>query len=308
MTVVNPGSGPSPNLANRLDGRVWALIAASSLGLNTTLASLAYGLGATPLLIAAVRALVAACILGLWLRSRGMPAFHPRDWKALFVATVATTGVSVGYLGSVFFIPVSLAAIIFYTFPLVVAGVNALIERRMPTVGESGLFLLAFVGLILAIGPSFQALDWRGIALAGLASTSSATLFIVAARRLGHINDLAVSFQINLFGGCVVALGALALFPSMLTLPGNVTGGALIGAICLAYLVGVTTLFTAVKQAGPAKTALFFNIEPLVSIALAFVLLGERLSGPQLLGGACVVTALMLGSLQRVHKPVPPTI
>lgn len=305
MTTRKPS--PSPNLANRLDGRLWALIAASSLGLNTTLASLAYELGATPLLIAAVRALIAAGILGLWLRSHGITCFHPKDCKALALAALATTGVSLGYLGSVFFIPVSLAAIIFYTFPLVVAGANALIERRLPTAGESGLFLLAFVGLALAIGPSFQTLDWRGIALAGLASASSATLFIVAARKLGHLNDLAVSFQINLFGGGLIALGAWILLPDMLVMPGNARGIGLIGAICLAYLVGVTTLFTAVKQAGPARTALFFNIEPLVSIALAFLLLGERLSGPQLLGGACVITALMLGSLQQTHKPLPPT-
>jgi drug/metabolite transporter (DMT)-like permease len=297
---------PAGGRLSQIDGRLWALIAASSLGLNTTLASLAYAAGTTPLLVAVVRALAAALLLGFWLKGRGKPFFHRPEAGPLALATLATLGVSLGYLGSVFFIPVSLAAIVFYTYPLVVAFAQAALERRLPRPKEAALFVVAFAGLLLAIGPSFQGLDWRGIVLAATASLSAAALFIVAARRLGHLDDMAVSFQVNLFGGLLAAAGGLLVLPSLFAFPASAASLGLVAAISLAYLLGVTTLFTAVKTAGPAKSALIFNIEPVVSIAMAFLLLGERLSPLQLLGGGLVIAALLTGSLERRRHEAPP--
>ena len=78
--------------------------------------------------------------------------------------------VSLGYQGSVAFIPVSLAALVFYTFPLLVGAVCGRGRTRSHDRRQGAALLAAFLGLALALGPEFGALDWRGIALALLAA------------------------------------------------------------------------------------------------------------------------------------------
>src|SRR3546814_18444508 len=63
----------------------------------------------------------------------------------------------------------------------------------------------------------------------------------------------------------------------------------------------------AVRHAGPLRTALVFNVEPVVAIASAVLLLGETLGAGQVLGMALVFAALTLATLPlRQPRPLPP--
>jgi drug/metabolite transporter (DMT)-like permease len=64
--------------------------------------------------------------------------------------------------------------------------------------------------------------------------------------------------------------------------------------------------FPAVRHAGSAKAALVFNVEPVVSILGAVLILGEVLSLYQWLGGALVIGTLVASSLARRHHAAPP--
>ena len=86
---------------------------------------------------------------------------------------------SAGYLGAVAYIPVSLAALIFYTFPFYVAVLASLTGREPMTRTKAAALVVAFAGLILALGPSFDELNWRGIAcgVAGSLAMGTAVTF-----------------------------------------------------------------------------------------------------------------------------------
>lgn len=300
------GAGQGRLKAFLLDGRPLAALSAASFGIITTIATIAYEGGASPMMLAVVRAGAAALMLAAWLLLKGKFQINLKEAPALLALALCNMGISVGVLGSVFFIPVSLAAIVFYTFPLLIAAANALLERRRPSARESLFFLLAFIGLVLVIGPRFGALDWRGIALAGLASLSATFMFLIAERKVGHLDDVAVSFQVNA-GGALLAGAALLVFqPGLFALPETALSGWLTVAVCGLYLLAMITFFPAVRFAGSARSALLFNTEPVVSVLGAVLLLGEVLSAQQWLGGALVIGTLVASSLQRKTHGAPP--
>jgi len=67
----------------------------------------------------------------------------------------------------------------------------------------------------------------------------------------------------------------------------------------LGYLFGTVFQFLAVRYAEPAPTALVFNLEPIISIAVAAAaaFLGERLHGNQYAGGAMVLIGVFLATV-----------
>ncbi len=61
-------------------------------------------------------------------------------------------------------------------------------------------------------------------------------------------------------------------------------------------------MFTGVKRIGSARTAMLMNLEPVFTIALAFLVLAEGLSPSQLFGAALVIVAVTLGQRQGSGK------
>jgi drug/metabolite transporter (DMT)-like permease len=76
---------------------------------------------------------------------------------------------------------------------------------------------------------------------------------------------------------------------------------ALLGVALIGTVVAVTAFFAALALLGPSDTAIASTVEPVVSVGLAALVLGERLSPVQLLGGLAVLAAV--GTLARLSPP-----
>nr|WP_298855331.1 EamA family transporter [uncultured Ruegeria sp.] len=68
----------------------------------------------------------------------------------------------------------------------------------------------------------------------------------------------------------------------------------------------MVTQLAAVIHAKPADVALVFNTEPMVSIAFAWVMLGETLSMVQMTGVALVIGAIYTGARLGASHPLKP--
>ncbi len=84
-----------------------------------------------------------------------------------------------------------------------------------------------------------------------------------------------------------------------LVLPETGAGWLGLGGLCVFYVGAILSMFAALRAAGAVPTSLIFNLEPLVAIVAAAILLGERLMPVQMVGVALVIGALMLASLAR---------
>jgi drug/metabolite transporter (DMT)-like permease len=267
-------------------------LSAASFGLITTQSRLAYDGGATPLTLAFVRPIAFVVVFGLLL------VVIRRPWRLSRRGVVATLWMSVcllmmslGYLGSVYFIPVSLAALIFYTFPFYVALLSTLTGREAMTAAKVCALLAAFGGLALALGPSFAALDWRGVALALTAAVGVGTTIAFGGAVMRANDPLVMNVGINFW--MMLVLSAYVLASRSVVFPVTALGTAgLIGATAC-YLVAFTTWLLGLRIVNPIPAAVLSNIEPLVTIAAAWLILGERLGPLQLLGVALVIAAII---------------
>jgi drug/metabolite transporter (DMT)-like permease len=256
-------------------------------GFITTLSRLAYEGGGTPHLVVLSRFAAFVAFIGLLILvlRRSMRLNRPQFVGSLWMG-LTIFGMSFGYLSSVAYIPVSLSAMIFYTYPLQVGLVSSLLGREKMTWTKAG----ALAGLALAIGPRFSDLDPRGLALAVVASASVATFTTFGGRILGKSDTLVINFYVNLW--CLAGFGAFVAVAGNAVAPETALGAAGLGGATACYLLASIAIFAALPMISAVRVVVLSNIEPVVSVAAAAVILGEQLASTQIAGAALVISAI----------------
>jgi len=213
------------------------------------------------------------------------------------------------------YIKVSLAVILLYTYPLLVAVFAALAGRERISLLRAALLILAFAGLVialgrdigLAIGPGgilFDAgavtLDWRGAVLALIASLGVAVFVTFGGAYLNDVDSRVVNFWANLWlillvGAGVAAFGGLAL-------PATGLGWAGYAAATLCYVAAMVCWFGSMKTLSPTETAMTLNLEPAISLVAATVILSEATSAQQWFGTAILLIAIIFSSVTGARQ------
>lgn len=283
-------------------GAALALFSAVMFAMNTPVAALAYQDAVTPITLVAFRSLVAGLLafgFVLWMRVPGLGALLKR--RAFWLATFGIAAQGMCYLASVAYIPVGLAAMILYTWPLVVAVFEPLAGGPRITPFRFICFLGAFLGLALALGPDFENLDWRGIALAFMGACSL-PLYVLGARVLLADTKLPVLIAGTNLGGAAIAFAAAPLLGG---LSFGTTDAALAASLTVVaiYAAGILSQVAALRIFPASAFAMLFNLEPVISIVAGAVLLGETLTDAQYAGGAVVLAALVLYTRAAKRKP-----
>jgi len=286
---------PSPSGGQSIKGFLAACLAAGSFSSSITAASYAYGSGTNPITVIAFRAVLGLLSTGLicvvW---RRRISINPAIIRPLLLTTLGIMMVNYGYIWAVQLIPVSLATLVFYTFPFIVLFVNSFSARRSPTPGVLFAFALAFGGLALALGPAIGDLDWRGIAAGLVASVGGALTMIYGAPAARGSSILTLTFYSHLI---LAPIAVVVLF----VLGGPVPPQETLGWIALlisggGYLCGLAFQFIAVRLIETSTAAMVFNIEPLFTIILAALVLGEVLGIFQYVGGGLVICAIVVAT------------
>jgi drug/metabolite transporter (DMT)-like permease len=242
----------------------------------------------------AVRYLVTIIILYLFLKIRGKQLrLLPKERYPALVLGITVFMIGIGYISATQYIPVSLAVLIFYTAPFLVAVISRFTENEPITLSRLTAIIIAFIGLGLALEVySVATLNWRGVAFAFLAAIGYASLVSVGSHTMRTADPQAVNFH------CLAA--GTVLFVLFLILTGGPTqfvSRAGWSKLCVSSLtlgVGYVTLFAGLEIIGPLKTAMLMNMEPVLTVILAAILLGERLSSIQLFGAGLVMVGIIL--------------
>lgn len=270
-----------------------AVLSALCYGATLPLSRLAYDHGSNALSILTLRFLTVALVMGLWLRvTRGSFSISPRGMLASALVGVCFISVSGGTLVSVSYIPVNLAVLIFYTYPMMTLLVVCAMERRRPGVAELVAVTLALLGVGLAIQASFAHLNAAGFGFALLAAVGAATTFIVAAWALPWMGTTLMSWyacSVAFVGGAALTLGLDAV-----AIPDTAFGIGLIAVIVTIFATAVVAMFVGVKLIGPVRSATLLCLEPVTAIFVAVLVLGEQLKAGQWLGAALVAIAMLI--------------
>ena len=272
-------------------GTLFALVTACGLGAITTQAKVFYADGGNALTLMLARFAVSTLVFGLLLLLRNS-SFRVERGKRLPLAALGFvwSGAMICYLTAVETISVSLAVLILYFYPLLVIG-YALLRGQMKASGALiGLFCAAFAGLYLALSGGEMKIDPVGVAFAACASAGAAFTFICGARVAPSMSPLLVTFWVNAAGVLLI----LPLLPGNIALPLVTEALLALGLATLFYLVAILSQFQALARLPAARAAFLLNLEPIVSILLASLVLRETLSLLQACGVILVIAVVIL--------------
>jgi drug/metabolite transporter (DMT)-like permease len=147
-------------------GIALALAAAVAFALANTSAGVAYHSGSNPLTVAAIRFVLPTATLVAWLRMSGVPLARGRDgWLAASLGAV-TALYTWALLSAIGAIPLALAILVFYFFPLVAIVILAVCGWEKFGWQTIAAIVLALFGLALALDPPGGNVNFEGVALA----------------------------------------------------------------------------------------------------------------------------------------------
>jgi len=270
-----------------------ALLAAASYGSAYVVARLSYEYGLNSLTLNFLRFLTLVAILALFIGVRRGDFRLPLSSLAitLFMGLlIACAGVT--NFASIAFIPVSLAILIFYTYPLVTLLLNSIVERRAPAATDYLAFACAFAGLALILEVSLDALNVIGVVLALVGALTAGAHLVVAQHAMRIASVRVVIFYMSL-SACLFS-GMVTLASGQFSMPAPGPGSWLLAYVIAAFCIGMGAMLAAVRMIGPVRTSMIMCMEPPVVIGCAYVLLGERLSVVQLIGALLVIAGIVI--------------
>ncbi|MDC1286775.1 DMT family transporter [Gammaproteobacteria bacterium] len=272
-------------------GIIFALTTACGLGAITTQAKLFYATDGNALTLMLARFIASTLVFGLILMLRRTSFKVDRHQRLpLSLLGIVWSAAMICYLLAVESISVSLAVLILYFYPLLVLAYSVIRGQLKASATLFALFCAAFVGLYLALSGGTITLNPTGILFAALASCGAAFTFICGARVAPTMSPLLVTFWVNAAGLVMI----LPLIIGKLALPNASAGMVALGLATLFYLVAIFSQFEALARMPAARAAFLLNLEPVVSILLASLVLNETLSLTQLSGVILVISVVIL--------------
>lgn len=284
------------------------LAIASMMGANHVAARLAFNHGTDVGTAVVVRSGVTALVLALLLwRQTPSNTPSPRQWRMLLLAGLLVGVQSLCVYSSVARLPVALALLAFNTFPIF-AGLWAwLLYRQKParTLLLAMPVLLAGLALALDVMGAASGLgaraQWQqigaGLAFALAAAASFGLVLILTQHEVAGV-DARLRTATTMALACGVAL-ALVSAQGSWQLPQSDTGWLGLTLLTVLYGTGITVLLAVLPRLGVVGNSPILNIEPVVALVLAWLLLGQTIAPVQIAGGLIVVATVMALGLRK---------
>lgn len=284
-----------------MDPRGTSLVVVSAAGFGV-MAILAKGAGATQAGVTTVlgsRFLLAAILFWLIAAVRGVRLTSVPRRPAL--AVLALGGglyalESTVYFSALTHIDASIASLLLCTYPAIVLALAVALRRERADARRVGALVLAIGGALLVLaGGAGGSMSTVGIVLT-LASTLLYAAYVMLADTVTARLD-PITFGALLCTGVAITitLGGAAsgrLHPTALVDTAVLTDVVLMATI--STVLAVTAFFAGMRRIGASGASIVSGIEPVFTVVLAAILLGETLTAVQAVGGVIVLSAVLM--------------
>jgi drug/metabolite transporter (DMT)-like permease len=266
---------------------------AVSLGAGHVAARLAFANGVTVITAATVRSVVAGLLLFALLqarRERVLPL--PPAFKSTLVLGVLIAAQTVCIQVAVSLMPVTLAILVFYTYPFLTGLLASLLgdERFTPRLAIA--LVAAFAGLALVLGVEPQPVSvWGVLAALGAAVTFTGAMVLTPRLAPGMSTPLRTFFMLATTGAI---FAAASVATQDFHWPAAGAGWIGLAGLAAGYAVGIITLFLLLPRIGAVQASVVLNLEPVAVAMIAWLALGEVLTPLQIAGAVIVVATVIL--------------
>jgi len=292
------------------------------LALGSALAFGGSGVAAKPLIEAGLDPLhvvwlrvAGAALVMLPLAVRHRALVRRRPALLLGFGLLAVAGVQACYFAAISRIPVGVALLVEYLAPALVLGWVRFVQRRPVTRAAALGVVLAAGGLACVVevwsGLSFDAV---GLLLALAAACCQVGYFVLSDQGSDAGTEAPDPLGVIAYGLLVGALLLTAVARpwtmdwSVLKGDAHMNGNAVPAALLLAWIVLIATVLAyvtgvvSVRRLSPQVAGVVACLEAVIATVLAWVLLGEHLSAPQIIGGAVVLLGAFIAQSSAPTK------
>ena len=312
----------------RLIGIVLIIVSAAGFGSGTVLSKPIYAAGLTWVQLLAWRFAIGAALAWGWIllspgRRAALSRLGRREVLVGIGLGVYYTGNAGTYYAGLETVPASLAGVLVYLYPAIVAVLSvryaSRLEGRRPWIALG----IALLGVILALGGIDLSAGGSvgGIALI-LASPLIYAGWIILSARLageradrlahettgdGHVDDAAAASALMITATATVFVG-IAIATGRPLAPPDIPGAAWPYLIAIGFLgtfLAIQTFYAGSRRIGAAQAALVSTVEPLIIVSLAVVALHETLGPGQLAGGALIILGVLIAQTGRPPAGAP---
>ncbi|MEO6497128.1 MAG: DMT family transporter [Solirubrobacteraceae bacterium] len=281
------------------------LVSALAFGGMAIFAKLAYDDGANTATLLTLRFLFAAAVLWAIVAVRRRP--RPSRRVVVGGAGLGLFGYSLqagGYFAALNHLDASVTALVLYTYPAIVFVGAVTLGREPWSTPKLAALVVTAVGLALVlVGGATGSLNATGLLLAAGAAVAYSTYILVAHTVVADADPFWLTAIV--VTGAAISVGSFTLITGQLdTGFGAGAWAALAGLVLISTILAITTFFLGLELVGPSTASIVSAVEPAFTVALAAVIFGETLGPLQLLGGALVLSAVVLLQL-RVGRVTP---
>jgi len=277
-------------------GILFALGAGLFFGILAPTSKIAFNLGVGVSLAIFLRYLVASLlILPIIPFQKNLFFTYKKNIYDFLLISFGSILLTTGLLLSVKYIDVSLAILIFCTYPILVLCVSVIFNKEEINNNIKILFLSTFIGLFFVLGPSFNNLNIFGVLSAILASLGATTMIVINQKMSNKsISPIQINIFINIFN-LIFFFFVLYFFFSINFSISKISFLTIL-IPSFSYAIALFLQLLAIPRIGQSNTALFLYLEPVVAIIGAVILLKETLNSYQIFGSIVVLSSLALAT------------
>lgn len=298
-------------LSRRLAIALLLLLGTTFAG-NHVAARIAFDTGVGLLVAILMRSGVTALALFgllLWQRQPLQVSRGDRPWLLLLGVLISLQ--SVLLYAAVARIPVALALLVFNLFPMIFILLSWALGGPKPTRRTAMPMGVILAGLVLVLDVPIRLMTLgdsqslvAGAGLAAVAAIFFALSLWVTENRLKTVYGLLRSMSALSVVFAMMALGGLTgitsgVVPGGMAWPQDIRGWTGLALLTVFYGSAFSVLFVFMPRLDMVRNAPALNMEPVATLVLGWVVLDQKLSSAQILGGAMTVTAIMLLSRSR---------
>jgi drug/metabolite transporter (DMT)-like permease len=287
---------------SRRAGVLLIVLSATSFGVMPMLARFAYASGTEPFTLLFIRFTIATPVMiALCAISRARIPRGKSLVMLILLGGVLYVAQALCYFMALTVAPASLVALLLYLYPgLVAIGSSILFHERF-TITKAVALGLAIVGAALMIGFA-RGGSPAGILLGIGASVIYSVYILVGNRVMKDVDPLPATTVVIASTAVVYAVIALARGPVW---PATSAGWVSIAALSIvSTVVAIGTFFAGLERIGPTTASTISALEPAVAVALAALVLGERITVLKAAGAFLILAAVIL--IARAGHRDPP--
>lgn len=287
---------PAPP-SSTLAGIVYVALSAASFGALPIFIKVAYASGASTVAVLALRFIFAALLMCVIMLSRRQRWPRGRNLVILIgMGGLGYVGQSYCFFAALNHASAGLVSLLLYLYPTLVALLAAAFLQQPLSRTKLAAVLAALAGTALIIGGDTSG-SLPGIILGIGAALIYSIYILVGSRILQAEGALPAATVVMIAAAAVFAVMAAAGRPA---LPEGSAGWAAVAAIALvSTVIAMVFFFAGLARLSAADAATVSTLEPLVTVFLAALFLGESITPVKLAGGIIIITALVVLARSR---------